>query len=518
MALHLLTQLESLAATKILCGFDLIHWKPLGYLDDLSVSPLIAPITKGLRLTKHTLKNNDDLERFWESCVLARHLRGFNFEATAVVELRHALKYLLVVDENDVSELILVCVQECVRTLVSFKERVDPRNLIPLLKSFKKPAVLRSMDLALHSIARKKKAALKEDLLEELWWQLASPHAVMRFLALRILSQFEPPEDEVPKGRIAVCRYMLTLESVAVTVQEFKNRTNLMEKLRFETVLKSSIEPSMCRCTLAFLFGQLYINFSQLWPTVKKLIASYSEYEKFWQIFDQHLEETSNVVLGVTAGDDDIVDELLGNATLREMVNVRETFENTDYELHRVFLWNITELIENSAVISEIPRRHFLELYEKEFRPRSEFIASENVVETEEDADEAMEVDEPIENGKDSVKVDEEGAIVIDEDSDEEDDLTREDNMSVNGDPLKKKLPLTKYGAPGGRQKLKIGLTKNPIKCLQAALTALSKSDLRRVPNRDDIEACFTDLLMLPDASIQKLALECLLASGELLR
>ncbi|OQR74782.1 small subunit processome component 20-like [Tropilaelaps mercedesae] len=523
-ALRLLSKLESLAATKIDCSANLVQWKPLAYLQTVKHSHLAEHIFAALKLTKRTVKVVEDLERFWESCCLVRHLQNLWNRTEIVDQLQKSLKTLT--KQQCTDQLHIACVQECVRSLAALKASVDPFQLMPLLRRNKDPFMLRSFDLAIHS-SGEERFALQSELFDELWWQLASPYAIVRFLTLCILSQFEPPEEDVPKGKLAPCRYMLTLEGIPVTLHEFRNRNNVMEKLKFNIVLKSALEPKMCRCTLAFLFGQLYINFSQLWTTVKNIIVTYTDYEKFWEIADRQLDETTKAIVGEEHRIAMPTPNEVVNPVLFELLTVEETYENVDYDLHRVFMWNIFEEVHDSAVVSDVPYKYFVSMYEVEFRPLTEFISSENVVKQEllDDGVTEMDVDDVYDDesnqkmaASDSITIDDDDDLIVIEDDSahESDDVRPEDSASVAGDiACRKSMTKVKYGIKARAGKV-AGSSRKCSTALKAALSALARCELKQIqPDKlKELEERFRDLLMFPEAALQKLALECLLACG----
>lgn len=503
-ALRLLSKLESLAGMKIHCAASLVEWKPLVCLQRIERSSLSDYLFATLTLTKENVENIEHLECFWESCCLVRHLQSL-WDSTKVVEqLQKALRVLI--KRRTMDLLQLACIQECVRSLVVLKVSVDPKCLMLVLRKYKDPFILRSMDLAVYSTTEKD-SHLQTELFSELWWLLTSPYAIVRFLALRILSQFEPPEKKIPKGKFAACRYMLALEGIAVTVQEFKNRNNLMEKLRFETVLRNAVDPTLHRFTLAFLFGQLHISFSQLWSTVKKLIATYMDYEKFWEVMNRQFDETTKAIQTQEHFIGPPISNEIMDTTLVDLLTVKETYENVDYDLHRVLLWNVVEQVTDAAIVSDVPYKYFLNLFEEEFRPRSEFIASERVLKEHLLSDNENDMD---------VKMDEDGAIIIDDSDVEDDNVRPEGNTSIMNDTdTRKSTNAPKYGIRSKEAKA-ITPGRKCVASLKAALTALAHSELKQLEQskREEFEERFGDLLMYPEAAIQKLALECLLACG----
>lgn len=86
---------------------------------------------------------------------------------------------------------------------------------------------------------------------------------------------------------------MLNVESIIPSVENYREKLNLLQNLQYNEELASSNGEDFVEIAIVkFLFGNLYINFQYLWEPTQNLIRSYLENsQSIWPTMEHQLNE-----------------------------------------------------------------------------------------------------------------------------------------------------------------------------------------------------------------------------------
>ncbi|XP_034941688.1 small subunit processome component 20 homolog [Chelonus insularis] len=384
------------------------------------------------------------------------------------------------------------------KTFEEFLEehRIDFLKLIE--RYYNDQNILNSLDLFYTYISKSeynKKYLNKETfdkLNENLVKQLGSPFSRIRSTVCHLYSLFanvkeifvtEKEEDS------NVLKHLFMAENVEVTVQTYRNRLIHLEALSFETRGVTNLNPKYYECSLRYLLGNLYINFSLLWNPVIKAIASYADEQcaQFWPILMEELKQDNEKLHAnnVTNICDIFECNSLQNLSKRLEINDKPDFDNYKY-----LLW---KCLSEFPGYCESRNRDFtvlfIELIERNyFKANSDTIKAYSIEKRQEIDDTLLE------------KAEESDEEEEDEESNEKEDEQKEKVNKEKPDKNSKNQKLRKTGKP-------------IFKILLAQLKLLSLMQNPRVLYKEaELNEIYMTLLTFKSPELQKSVLDCIFA------
>lgn len=302
---------------------------------------------------------------------------------------------------------------------------------------------------------------------------LASRYHEIRLLTAHIFSQFAK-ELKLTDTIYEIYDTFVTIESIEPTVQSYREQLLHLQRIEASTRLLQTLTKVHEACKLdplRYLLGCLHVNFRLLWKPIMDLVTAFFEkleLEDFWSIFKQQLEETTARLhsakssTGIDVESDNFLKEDSYLASDYAKIWICDE-RDVDLVNYRIQLW---QMIPSFGSLSEIKNREivtiFLNFIEREYKKSTDCDSfTWNILKKD---------GEP--------------------DRDEEEDRDDDDE------------PETKNSVPKGTQRT-----------LTTMLQVFTKqANPKQLHRESEISALYMQLLSHRNATVQKLALDCIVA------
>ncbi|XP_030373639.1 small subunit processome component 20 homolog [Scaptodrosophila lebanonensis] len=463
------------------------HKRPL-YLDNITLGswqayPLQLKQAKTIdfvlqQLQKIDLSNEDHLLLL----MVVPHMRGFD-KGPLESSLQTAVEAQIAATSIDFKLLLLLLQTHAVlkfKLPKEFRYKLQ-QSLLPSLKN--NIQALACLQLLLIETSKQERMNQSTDITTAVAMLLGKPQAEFRRIAAHCL--------ELMGRKLNPYSYFYAACCITPTVQNYRDLLLQLQHLEPTSAqFKQYSElPNYKEHVVSLLLGLLYNNFKFVWEPVQQLLSAYTKVmttDEFWTLYKSKLLEAVESIHYGTAkkAQEEQLEKVYKSQALNSLLPVEEAHQPLkQQELlnYRQLLWQCIPKLGSLAELKNADLvRLFLQFVEQEYRPQLERTEHTwNVNESE------------------------------DVDVDDEDDQAQE---AVEGDQQQEQSSKSN-AAIRRKRKAQNAYIKFVLQTLQLKLMCFVKQPNPKALHRQtEMHEFYLELLASPNAQLQKLALDCLVA------